>query len=110
MCEGVLAREAARLNAAFIMWIRKGRPHVTAKAALTVDGKVAGPGGSRLAPGARVEGSVLWERVEVGRGATLRDCVVGSDVKIGDGAELAPGTVVQSGAAVAAGARLPSPA
>jgi diaminohydroxyphosphoribosylaminopyrimidine deaminase / 5-amino-6-(5-phosphoribosylamino)uracil reductase len=47
--EGCLSSEAARLNAAFLTWIRTGRPHVTAKAALTMDNRVAGPGGTRLA-------------------------------------------------------------
>ncbi|MBI2223002.1 MAG: bifunctional diaminohydroxyphosphoribosylaminopyrimidine deaminase/5-amino-6-(5-phosphoribosylamino)uracil reductase RibD [Acidobacteria bacterium] len=43
--EGVCAEEAARLNAAFFTWIRRNRPHVTLKIALTLDGKVAAPGG-----------------------------------------------------------------
>lgn len=47
--EGCLTREAARLNAPFLTWIQKGRPLVTAKVALTIDNKVAGPGGGRLA-------------------------------------------------------------
>jgi diaminohydroxyphosphoribosylaminopyrimidine deaminase/5-amino-6-(5-phosphoribosylamino)uracil reductase len=47
--EGCLAQEAARLNAAFITWIRQHRPHVTAKVALTLDNRVAGPEGARLA-------------------------------------------------------------
>jgi diaminohydroxyphosphoribosylaminopyrimidine deaminase/5-amino-6-(5-phosphoribosylamino)uracil reductase len=47
--EGCLTAEAARLNTSFLTWIRLGRPHVTAKAALTLDNKVAGAGGARLA-------------------------------------------------------------
>ncbi|HXH06653.1 MAG TPA: bifunctional diaminohydroxyphosphoribosylaminopyrimidine deaminase/5-amino-6-(5-phosphoribosylamino)uracil reductase RibD [Vicinamibacterales bacterium] len=43
--EGVLAAEAARLNAAFLTWIRTGRPHVTMKIALSLDGFVAAAGG-----------------------------------------------------------------
>jgi len=49
---------------------------------------------------ARVEGSVLWERVEVGRGAVLRDCVLASDVRIGAHARVGPGVVLESGAVI----------
>ena len=55
---------------------------------------------ARIGPGARVEGSVLWERVEVGRGSTLRDCVIGADVRIGADVEIAPGVILESGAVV----------
>jgi NDP-sugar pyrophosphorylase family protein len=61
---------------------------------------------ARIAPGARVEGAVLWERVEVGEGSVLRDCVVGADVRIGAGADIAPGVILESGAVVPDHARL----
>lgn len=57
---------------------------------------VLGPG-TRVEREARVEGAVLWERVRVGRGAVLRECVVGADVVVAPGAIVGPGTVVESG-------------
>ena len=45
---GVLETEARRLNEAFACWIRTGRPLVTLKAGLTLDGRVAMDG---MAPG-----------------------------------------------------------
>jgi len=64
-----------------------------------------GPGavvgdGARIGPDARVEGAILWERVEVGAGAVLEDCVVGADVKIGAHARVGPEVVLESGAVV----------
>ena len=44
-----------------------------------------------------IEGAILWERVEVGAGAVLQDCVVGADVKIGAGARVGPDVVLESG-------------
>jgi diaminohydroxyphosphoribosylaminopyrimidine deaminase/5-amino-6-(5-phosphoribosylamino)uracil reductase len=49
VAEGLHAADAARLNAGFFTWIRRSRPHVTAKVALTLDNHVAGVGGRRLA-------------------------------------------------------------
>ncbi|PYN87883.1 MAG: nucleotidyl transferase [Candidatus Rokuibacteriota bacterium] len=64
-----------------------------------------GPGavigdGTRIGPDARVEGAILWERVEVGAGAVLQDCVLGADVRIGDGARVGPDVVLASGTTV----------
>ncbi|HEY7539406.1 MAG TPA: NDP-sugar synthase [Methylomirabilota bacterium] len=61
-----------------------------------------GPGsvigdGTRIGADARVEGAILWERVEVGAGAELRDCVIGAGVKIGDGARVGPEVALASG-------------
>ncbi len=56
--------------------------------------------GSSIGPDARVESTVLWERVEVGPGAILRDCVVGADVRIGAHARLGAGVVLESGAVI----------
>jgi diaminohydroxyphosphoribosylaminopyrimidine deaminase/5-amino-6-(5-phosphoribosylamino)uracil reductase len=50
---GLCEAEAKRLNEAFAKWIRTGRPFVTLKTAMTLDGKIAGPGGGR-------RGSVTW--------------------------------------------------
>jgi diaminohydroxyphosphoribosylaminopyrimidine deaminase / 5-amino-6-(5-phosphoribosylamino)uracil reductase len=38
---GVLEAECAHLNRGFITWARHGRPHVTLKAAMTLDGRIA---------------------------------------------------------------------
>jgi len=80
--------------------------------------------GSRLAPGSRVgpgtvlgegcvvglcavvEGATLWDRVEVGKGAVLRDCIVASGARIGAGAVVGPGVVLAAGATVADRAEL----
>ena len=64
-----------------------------------------GPGavvgdGARIGPDARVEGSVLWERVDVGAGAVLQDCVVGADARIGAHAHVGPEVALESGAVV----------
>jgi mannose-1-phosphate guanylyltransferase len=55
---------------------------------------------SRIGEGARVEGAILWERVSVGAGAALRDCVVGADVRVGAHADVGPGVVLESGAII----------
>lgn len=49
--------------------------------------ELLGPG-CRLAAGARVERSVLAERVEVGAGAVVEDCVVGPDERIPAGTRI----------------------
>jgi NDP-sugar pyrophosphorylase family protein len=67
---------------------------------------VLGPG-CTVAAGARIEESVLWERVTVATGAVLRGCVAASDVRIGTGARLGPGVILESGAVVPDRARLP---
>ena len=56
--------------------------------------------GSTIGPDARVEGAVLWERVDLGRGAVLRDCVLGADVRIGAHARVGAGVVLESGAVI----------
>jgi diaminohydroxyphosphoribosylaminopyrimidine deaminase/5-amino-6-(5-phosphoribosylamino)uracil reductase len=38
---GLLAAEAARLDERFLAWVRRGRPFVLLKAALTLDGRIA---------------------------------------------------------------------
>jgi NDP-sugar pyrophosphorylase family protein len=54
----------------------------------------------RIGAGARVEGAVLWERVEVGAGAVLRDCVVATGCRIGAHAEIGPGVVLEADSVV----------
>jgi NDP-sugar pyrophosphorylase family protein len=63
--------------------------------------------GSRIADDARIEGAILWERVSVGAGAILRDCVVPADVTIGPHAHVGPGVVLEPHASVPAHAKLP---
>jgi mannose-1-phosphate guanylyltransferase len=60
---------------------------------------------SRIDEDARVEGAVLWERVRVGPGAVLRDCVVPSDVTVGAHAKIGPGVTLEPGVTVPAHAR-----
>lgn len=38
--------------------------------------------GSRIEPGAVIERSVLWQRVEIASGAEITECIVGDDVRI----------------------------
>lgn len=54
----------------------------------------------RLGAGVRVEGAVLWERVDVGAGTVLRDCVIGADVRIGAHVDIGPGVILESGAVI----------
>jgi NDP-sugar pyrophosphorylase family protein len=61
---------------------------------------------ARIASGASVEGAVLWERVEVGEGSVLQDCVIGADVRIGGDVHIGAGVILESGAVVPDHARL----
>ena len=67
---------------------------------------VLGPG-CEVGPAAVVGGAVLWERVAVGAGAALRDCIAGAGVRVGGGAQVGPGAVLAPGTEVPAGAHLP---
>jgi diaminohydroxyphosphoribosylaminopyrimidine deaminase/5-amino-6-(5-phosphoribosylamino)uracil reductase len=63
---GVLEDEARRLNRAFFTYITRGRPLVTLKAALSLDGMVAAQPGTRTAlTGAEASSAVHRERAEV---------------------------------------------
>ena len=97
---------------------------VTLDATATVAGPcVIGPGsrlgaGSRVGPetvlgeqcvvgrDARVTGAILWDRVSIGDGAVIRDCIIGAGAQIGAGARVGPGVVVEADGVVAAHARL----
>jgi NDP-sugar pyrophosphorylase family protein len=59
--------------------------------------------GSRVGNTARVAGAIVWERVEIGEGAVLQDCIVGTGSRIGAHARLDPGVVLGSGAVVPPG-------
>ena len=61
---------------------------------------------SRVGAGARLTNSLLWEHVEVGEDASIRESIVADRTVIGRGAELS-GAVVGSGCTIAPGAKLP---
>ncbi len=58
-----------------------------------------------IGPRARVEGAILWDAVTVGPDAILQDCIVGSHVQIGAGAQLGFTAVVEGHTTVPAHAR-----
>lgn len=63
---GVMAEEAARLNRPFFTYIARGRPFVTLKAALSLDGMAAARRGERTAlTGPEANALVHHERAEV---------------------------------------------
>ena len=64
---------------------------------------------SRIGPRARIANAILWERVHVGAGSVLRDCVVAADVRIGAHAEVGAGVILESGAVVPDHTRLSRP-
>jgi diaminohydroxyphosphoribosylaminopyrimidine deaminase/5-amino-6-(5-phosphoribosylamino)uracil reductase len=76
---GTLAEEAEALNRVFFTRMREGRPHVTLKAAMTLDGKIADVDGeSRWITGedARREAHRLRSRsdgIAIGIGTAIRD-------------------------------------
>ena len=74
---GVLEAEARRLNEAFACWIRTGRPMVTLKVAMTLDGRVAPAGASEQhrvasARGRRATAHDRWITSEVARDEVQR--------------------------------------
>ena len=77
--EGVLAEEATRLNLGFNEWIRTGRPLVTLKAAMSLDGRIATDSGESkwlTGPRARARGQKLrraHDAILVGIGTVLAD-------------------------------------
>jgi diaminohydroxyphosphoribosylaminopyrimidine deaminase/5-amino-6-(5-phosphoribosylamino)uracil reductase len=77
--EGVLGEEAGRQNRVFLTAMRERRPHVTLKAAMTLDGKIADvEGASRWITGAAARRHAHRLRSEsdaivVGVGTVLRD-------------------------------------
>jgi len=74
---GVLEADARRLNEAFACWIRTGRPLVTLKVALTLDGRVADGKDAGLKAGAaaarrKTRGRGPWITSEVSRAEVQR--------------------------------------
>jgi len=76
---GLLAREAARLNEVFLLWIERQRPFVLLKAAMSLDGKIAtAAGDSRWISGEESRARVhLWrdeyDGIMAGIGTVLAD-------------------------------------
>ncbi len=77
VCTGVLGAEAARLNEAYIHYMRTGRPFVHLKMAVSLDGKIATrTGNSRWITGTEARGRVhelrhQYDAIMVG-GGTIR--------------------------------------
>src|SRR5579859_6889670 len=78
--QGVLEEECKRLNAPFARWVTAGRPHVTLKAAVTLDGKIADSAGRErqwvTGEDARAEVHRMRDAVDavlVGANTVLRD-------------------------------------
>jgi diaminohydroxyphosphoribosylaminopyrimidine deaminase/5-amino-6-(5-phosphoribosylamino)uracil reductase len=69
---GVLEAEARRLNEAFARWIRTGRPLVTLKVALTLDGRIAYDGMGPGARGRQSAGRQRWITSEFSRAEVQR--------------------------------------
>ena len=62
---GLLEREACRANAPFIIWITRGRPHVTIKFAQSADGFVAAEGRRTKLTGAAMDRLMHQQRAEI---------------------------------------------
>jgi len=92
----------ARLQAPSVLGDRVEVGRRTCVGPLTVVGD-----DSRIGDDARVEGAILWERVTVGPGATLRDCVIPSNVTIGPHADIGPGAVVEPNTTIPPHTKLP---
>ena len=77
--EGVLGAACAAINEAFVTFIQRGRPHITLKSAITLDGRVASRSGHARwvsGPGARKAGHKLrndLDAIIVGSGTLLAD-------------------------------------
>jgi diaminohydroxyphosphoribosylaminopyrimidine deaminase/5-amino-6-(5-phosphoribosylamino)uracil reductase len=77
--EGVLEEEAARANAPFFTWVRKRRPLVTMKIALSSNGFVA----SRPGQGTQITGPAVARRTHRDR-AAIDAVAVGAGTVLGD--------------------------
>ncbi|MBI2874000.1 MAG: bifunctional diaminohydroxyphosphoribosylaminopyrimidine deaminase/5-amino-6-(5-phosphoribosylamino)uracil reductase RibD, partial [Firmicutes bacterium] len=77
--EGVLAEGALRLNRAWLHYVATGRPYVTIKAAQSLDGKTAAPGGEPMGISGPVSRALVHrlrgraDAVMVGVGTVIRD-------------------------------------
>jgi len=96
------------------------RPSFVGAGSLVDDGAEVGPGvvlgrNCRIAAGARVYESVLWDDVTVEAGARIEGAILAGSVRVGAGASVEPGAVIGHGEEIApgtvvpAGARVPMP-
>ena len=81
-------------------------PGATVAATATLGLGVVAGAACRIAAGALVTSSVLWDGVHIGKGARVDGCVLASGARVGAGAVL-DGAVLGHGAEVAAGERPP---
>lgn len=109
---GVLTDEACAINAEWTFAVRAGRPFVTVKTAMSLDGRVAGPGGAPIAitgEQARVRAHRVRSEVQaivVGTGTVLAD---DPELTVRHGVDIVgepPLRVVVGGREVPAGARI----
>jgi mannose-1-phosphate guanylyltransferase len=60
----------------------------------------------RMEPGAVIEGAVLWQDCEIGKGARLRNCLVASRCHVGDESEIPDDCVLGDDVLVGKGSKL----
>ncbi len=60
----------------------------------------------RVEEGAVVEGAVLWQDCQIGRGATLRNCLVACRCRVGEESEILDGCILGDGVLVSRGSEL----
>lgn len=81
-------------------------PGVSVAAGARVIGPTSIGAGARIGANALVEGSVLWERAEIGEECVVRSSVVGAGARIGAKAHLSDGAIVGDGCVIGAENRL----
>ena len=79
---GVEAAAAARQNAVFLTNIRRGRPHVTLKAAVSIDGRLGAPGARTRLTGAAADRRVHRQRAEVDAIAVGSETILVDDPRL----------------------------
>jgi len=62
--------------------------------------------GSKILDQAKIEGAVLWRNVQIGKQATLKDCIIGDNSFIGDGSFIAHGSVIGDNVIITQGSQL----
>ena len=78
--------------------------YLAASLALAPEDGVTTGAGSVIDPSASVARSIVWDRVTIGPGSRLQECIVADDVSLPSGAELRRRVVVSAAAATAAAA------
>ncbi|MFC1937869.1 sugar phosphate nucleotidyltransferase [Chloroflexota bacterium] len=112
----LLTRYGDRIQTEGKSWIHReatiAKPVLIAEGCTIAEGaRIIGPAvlGPRceVARHAVVEGAVLWEGTKVGEGAVLRNCIVGSHCRIGEGSHIPDGCILGDNVTVGAGNKLP---